>query len=157
MGDFLRLRKEHFNIDDGEEYQRVTVQLHAKGLRERGRLMGAGIKTKRQQKTKPNDLLVAEIDAKVGGFGIVPIELAGAIVSGHYFLYGVDTNQVDLRYLECFLKSGRPERDIQQYVKGSFNYAAIRPNHFPQFLIPLPEVHEQRRLVARLSRVAELQ
>ena len=53
--------------------------------------MGAEIKTKRQQRVQAGDLLVAEIDAKVGGFGIVPAGLAGAIVSSHYFLYEVDT------------------------------------------------------------------
>jgi type I restriction enzyme S subunit len=78
-------------------------------------------------------------------------------VSSHYFLYEVDTNQVDLRYLEYFLKSGRAEQEVQQFVKGSVNYAAIRPYHFPQLRIPLPPLETQKRIVARLDRVAELQ
>ena len=74
MSDFLRLRKDFFAISDAEEYQLVTVQLHARGIKERSRLLGEKIKTKRQQRIKANDLLVAEIDAKVGGYGIVPAE-----------------------------------------------------------------------------------
>jgi len=157
----LRLRKESFVIDDSEEYRLLTVQLHARGVRERQRLRGAEIKTKRQQRVQAGDLLVAEIDAKVGGFGIVPDHLAGAIVSGHYFLYEVKTDQVDPRYLEFYLKTGQPEQDVQQFVKGSVNYAAIRPHHFLQLGIPLPPLDEQRRIVAHIEmlagRIAEAQ
>lgn len=41
---------------------------------------GAEIKTKKQQFCKKGDFLVAEIDAKIGGFGIVPENLDRAIV-----------------------------------------------------------------------------
>ena len=154
MGRFLRLRKESFVIDDTETYRLVTVQLHARGIRERQWLRGADIKTKRQQRVQADDLLVAEIDAKVGGFGIVPPQLAGAIVSNHYFLYEADTTQVELRYLEYYLKTGHAEQDLQQFVKGSVNYAAIRSQHFPQLAIPLPPLDEQRRIVARIEMLA---
>ncbi len=161
MSQFLRLRKEFFTIDDATTYQLVTVQLHARGIRERQQLTGAEIKTKRQQRVQAGDLLVAEIDAKVGGFGVVPAELAGAIVSSHYFLYEIDISQIDPRYLEYYLKSDQPEQDVQQFVKGSVNYAAIRPHHFPQLHIPLPPLDEQRRIVARVEalagRIAEAQ
>lgn len=155
MSQFLRLRKEFFTIDDAVTYQLVTVQLHARGIRERQQLTGAEIKTKRQQRIQSGDLLVAEIDAKVGGFGVVPAELEGAIVSSHYFLYEIDTNQADPRYLEYYLQSGQPEQDVQQFVKGSVNYAAIRPHHFPQLHIPLPPMAEQRRIVARIKAITD--
>jgi type I restriction enzyme S subunit len=154
MHRFLRLRKSFFEIDDAEEYQLVTVQLHARGIRERRRLTGAQIKTKRQQRIRGGDLLVAEIDAKGGGFGIVPDELTGAIVSSHYFLYELDTAQVDRLYLEYYLKSGYPEQEVGQFVKGSVNYAAIRPHHFPQLHMPLPPLDEQRRVGARIEALA---
>ena len=153
MNKFLRLRKEFFAIDDAEEYQLVTIQLHARGLRERSRLFGAQIKTKKQQRVKAGDLLVAEIDAKVGGFGIVPPELNGAIVSGHYFLYEIDQSQIIPKYLGYYLKTGFPEQDLQQFVKGSVNYAAIRSQHFFELEIPLPPLDDQRRIVERLASI----
>ncbi len=154
MSQFLHLRKEFFTIDDAALYQLVTVQLHARGIRERQQLAGAEIKTKRQQRIRAGDLLVAEIDAKVGGFGVVPAGLAEGIVSSHYFLYEIDIRQIDPRYMEYYLKSGQPEQDVQQFVKGSVNYAAIRPHHFPQLHIPLPPLDEQRRIVARIEALA---
>ena len=151
MEQFLRLRKKFFEIKDAEEYQLVTVQLHSRGIRERSRLLGSEIKTKKQQRVKAGDLMVAEIDAKVGGYGIVPSELDGAIVSGHYFLYEIDQSQIEPDYLGLYLKTGYPEQDLQQFVKGSVNYAAIRSQHFFELGIPLPPLDDQHRIVERIQ------
>jgi type I restriction enzyme, S subunit len=150
MGQFLKLRKEFFLINDSEKYRLATVQIHSKGIRERSRLLGIEIKTKKQQRIKAGELLVAEIDAKVGGFGVVPPDLDGAIVSGHYFLYEIDQNQVTSEYLDFYLKTGYPEQDLQQFVKGSVNYAAIRSQHFSELEIPLPSLKIQFSIVEKL-------
>jgi type I restriction enzyme S subunit len=150
MGQFLKLRKEFFSINDSEEYQLATVQIHSRGIRERSRMRGVEIKTKKQQLIKAGDLLVAEIDAKVGGYGVVPPDLDGAIVSGHYFLYEIDQNQITSEYLDFYLKTGYPEQDLQQFVKGSVNYAAIRSQHFSELEIPLPSLEIQSSIVEKL-------
>ncbi|MGH3851077.1 MAG: hypothetical protein ACRDRT_15525, partial [Pseudonocardiaceae bacterium] len=56
---------------------------------------GTAIKTKKQQVVRAGEVLVAEIDAKVGGFGVIPGELDGAIVSSHYFTFEIVTDVVD--------------------------------------------------------------
>lgn len=93
---------------------RVTAQLHARGIKERDRVYGSQIKTKQQQIIRAGELLVAKIDAKVGGFGIVPPELDGAIVSSHYFIYEIDTSLVNGDYIEYYLRSGILAKEIQQ-------------------------------------------
>ena len=47
------------------------------GIVLRDEVTGALIKTKSQQVCRAGEFLVAEIDAKVGGFGIVPEALDG--------------------------------------------------------------------------------
>jgi type I restriction enzyme S subunit len=81
MSTFLNLRRGFIRVEDDKTYQRVTVQLHGKGVIPRDKVAGKSIKTKKQQITKAYDLIVAEIDAKVGGFGIIPTELKNAVVS----------------------------------------------------------------------------
>ncbi len=122
----------------------------------RAKKLGAEIKIKRQQLVRPQDLVVAEIDAKLGGFGVVPPELAGAIVSSHYFVYEIDTTVALPEYLDWYLRSGVPERAIQPYVKGSTNYAAIRGHHFLLLHIPLPSTGKQRKLVDELAEAAKV-
>lgn len=148
----LNYRKEFITIDDLEVYKRCRVQLHAKGIALRDTIVGLEIKTKRQQVCRTGDFLVAEIDAKLGGFGIVPGELDGAIVSSHYFLFDIDEELLDREFLGYFLCT--PDFMNQVSAQGSTNYAAIRPQHVLEYTILLPPIDEQRRIVARIEELA---
>jgi type I restriction enzyme, S subunit len=149
LGDVLDHRKEFIAIDDLTIYHRPRVQLHAQGIVLRDAVLGARIKTKKQQVARAGEFLVAEIDAKVGGFGIVPEDLDGSIVSSHYFLYAHRADRLDNRYLGWFVET----RAFRQQVaaQGSTNYAAIRPDDVLGYKIPLPPLDEQRRIVGRIE------
>jgi type I restriction enzyme S subunit len=149
LGAVLTHRKEFIRISDFENYKRCRVQLHAKGIVLRDVVPGAEIKTKEQQVCRANEFLVAEIDAKVGGFGVVPDELDGSIVSSHYFLFDVDEEKLDWRFLDYFVRT--PSFKDQVAARGSTNYAAIRSHHVLEYQIPLPPLPEQWRIVARID------
>ncbi len=152
LGDIITYRKEFIEIDELQEYKRCRVQLHAKGVVLRDIITGALLKTKKQQVCRAGEFLVAEIDAKVGGYGIVPEELEGAIVSSHYFLFSIDEIQLDRRFLDYFIRT--PEFRDQVTARGSTNYAAIRPKHVLNYVIPLPPLSEQQRIVAKIEQLA---
>ncbi len=152
LGKVIQHRKEFIEIDDFEEYKRCRVQLHAKGVILRDIIDGYRIKTKKQQVCRTGEFLVAEIDAKVGGFGIVPPELEGAIVSSHYFLFVIDESALDRVFLDYFIRT--PDFQEQVSARGSTNYASIRPHHVLEYEIPLPPLAEQRRIVARIEELA---
>jgi type I restriction enzyme S subunit len=100
LSEFLTQRKEFFTIDDFTRYKRARVKLHGKGIVLRDEVDGAEVKTKDQQAARTGELLVAEIDAKVGGFGIVPPELNRAIVSSHYFLFEINEQKCLREWLD---------------------------------------------------------
>jgi len=152
LGAVLTHRKEFIEIDDTATYKRCRVQLHAQGIVLRDLVTGAEVKTKRQQVCRTGDFLVAEIDAKVGGFGLVPAELERAIVSSHYFLFEVNDALLDRRFLDFYCRT--PAFREQVSAQGSTNYAAIRPSHVLGYVMPLPPLHEQRRIVARIEELA---
>jgi type I restriction enzyme, S subunit len=152
LGEVVSHRKEFITISDVAEYKRCRVQLHGRGIVERDRVLGVMIKTKEQQLCRTNELLVAEIDAKIGGFGMVPSELDGAIVSGHYFLFKPDTTKIDPAFLGYYVRT--PAFRDQVNARGSTNYAAIRPHQVLEYQIPLPPLAEQRRIVAKIERIA---
>jgi len=152
LGSALKHRKVFFTLDETAQYKRVRVQLHNKGIILRDVVHGSDLRTKKQQVAKAGDLLVAEIDAKVGGFGIVPRELDGAIVSSHYFLYEIDEAKCLRGWLDAFIRSGGMEEQVK--ARGSTNYAAIRPERVLEFEMPLPSLPEQRRIVARIEELA---
>jgi type I restriction enzyme S subunit len=152
LGDVLRHRKEFITIDDLTTYKRPRVQLHVQGIVLRDEVPGALIKTKTQQVCRTDEFLVAEIDAKVGGFGIVSEALNGSIVSSHYFLFVIDELKLDRRFLDYFIRT--PTFREQVAAQGSTNYAAIRPSHVLGYEIPLPPLAEQQRVVARIEELA---
>jgi len=152
LEEVLRHRKEFITIDDLTTYKRARVQLHAQGIILRDEVPGALIKTKAQQICHVGEFLVAEIDAKVGGFGIIPEALDGAIVSSHYFLFEVDDSKLDRRFLDYFIRT--PAFRDQIEAQGSTNYAAIRPANVLWYEGPLPPLKEQRRIIARIEELA---
>jgi type I restriction enzyme S subunit len=152
LGEVVRHRNQFIQINDLESYKRCRVQLHAQGIVLRDVVPGAEIKTKKHQVCRPGEFLVAEIDAKIGGFGIVPPELDGAIVSSHYFLFVIDETRLNRRFLDYFIRT--PYFREQVTAQGSTNYAAIRPANVLSYKIPLPPLLEQRRIVAHIEELA---
>ncbi len=152
LEEVLTHRKEFVTIDDLQAYKRPRVQLHAQGIVLRNEVPGALIKTKKQQVCRAGEFLVAEIDAKVGGFGIVPSSLDGSIVSSHYFLFVIDESKLNRSFLDFFIRT--PAFREQVAAQGSTNYAAIRPAHVLGYEITLPPLTEQRRIVARIETLA---
>src|SRR3972149_11736362 len=152
LGNVINCRKEFIQIDDLENYKRCRVQLHVQGIVLRDIVSGAEIKTKKQQVCHTGEFLVAEIDAKIGGFGIVPPELDGAIVSSHYFLFVIDEKRLNRRFLDFFIRT--PYFREQVTAQGSTNYAAIRPADVLGYKIPLPPLIEQRSIVTRIEELA---
>ena len=151
LGEVIHQRKEFIWIDDFKIYKRCRVQLHAQGIVLRDQITGLELKTKEQQVCRSGEFLVAEIDAKVGGYGIVPDELDGAIVSSHYFLFEVNRDRIDRNFLGCFIRT--PDFFDQVSARGTTNYAAIRPSHVLEYQIPFPPLTEQRRIVAKIDQL----
>ncbi|MCQ1531391.1 restriction endonuclease subunit S [Lutispora saccharofermentans] len=150
LSNLLEYQKEFITINDEEEYKRCTAKLNCKGIVLRDVIKGKDIKTKKQQVCKAGQLLVAEIDAKVGGYGIVPSELEGAIVSSHYFLFNVNEEKLNRLYLHYYLKTD----DFFNQIKpqGTTNYASIRPRDVLKIKIPLPSLERQKEIVEKLER-----
>ncbi len=100
------------------------------------------------------EFLVAEIDAKMGGYGIVPEQLNGAIVSSHYFLFEIDERCLLRKFLHWYCQTSDFFEQVN--ARGSTNYAAIRPHDVLTYKVPLPPLAEQQRIVAKLDKVAGL-
>lgn len=145
LKEILSFVQDYTIIDDEQYYKRCRVQLHAKGVVIRDIVQGWEIKTKRQQVCKSNQFIVAEIDAKVGGIGMIPPELDGSIVSSHYFLFNLDTNKIDPKFLDYYSRTRLFRSQIT--AKGSTNYASIRAKDVLDYTIPLPDIATQKQII----------
>lgn len=151
LKEVVSLRKKFFLIDDQQIYKRCRVQLYGNGVLLRDQVKGEEIKTKRQQACFEEDFIVAEIDAKFGGYGIIPKELTGAIVSSHYFLFEINRSKLLPSFLELLLRTDEFANQVK--ATGSTNYAAIRPHHVLEYEIPLPDLLSQHLLVSSIHQI----
>ncbi|BBO19064.1 N-6 DNA methylase [Candidatus Brocadia pituitae] len=151
LGRLLTLQNGFVEIEDDQEYKLVTCKLHGQGIVFRESIFGRDIKTKKQQIVKANQLLVAEIDAKNGGYGIIPSECDGAIVSSHYYIYSINQSELLPAYLSVVLTSKVIEDQVRTYVRGTTSYAAIRSTDFLNIKIPLPPLEVQNEIVEKIE------
>ena len=154
LGTCIKHVRRPTTVADTKVYRRVTVRLRGQGMNLRDEVPGSAIKTKKQYIISENDLLVAEIDAKAGAYGIVPGDLSGSIVSGHYFTYQVDGSVISPKFLDYWLKTPAAHTQVLEFIRGSLNYAAIRPNHFPQIRIPMPSLDVQAHIVGKIDEIS---
>jgi type I restriction enzyme S subunit len=151
LREVINFRKQFITINDTENYKLCRVQTKVKGVVLREVKLGIDIKTKSQQVCRANDLIFAEMDARFGGYGIIPEELEGAVVSSHYFLYEINEEKIDKRFLEYCLRM--PWFLNQVVAKGSTNYAAIRPHNVLEYEIPYPLLSEQQHIISKIEAV----
>jgi type I restriction enzyme S subunit len=148
LSNLVRQRKEWIIVEDDQQYKRCTVKLRNRGVLPRDMVFGRNVATKKQQLTREKDLIVAEIDAKVGGFGIIKSDTAQSIVSSHYFLFEI-LDDIDIDFLEQCIFNKMLEQQVD--ATGSTNYAAIRPKDILTYCLPLPCLAEQRRIASILT------
>ncbi len=138
-------RRQFIEINDCEKYKRCRVQLHRRGIKLRDVVFGSEIKTKKQRLCKKDDFIVAEMDAKFGGYGIIPEELHGAIVSSHYYLYELDKDKLLPAFLKVIIDSGVFDEQIK--AVGSTNYSRVSAKEVLEYEIPCPSLDVQKKII----------
>ncbi len=156
LGDFLTRSNEWVEPEPEQIYRRITARLWGKGLTLRAKVPGSTIAAARQLCAQSGQFLVSRIDARHGAFGIVPDELGGALVSNDFPCFDIDARLVIPRYFEWYSRTSTFVDLCRRASEGSTNRVRLKENRFLDMRIPLPPLDEQRRVVARLDRIAEL-
>ena len=156
FGAFLRRSHNWIEPQPDQIYKQVTARLWGRGLRLRGEVYGSKIAARRQVQVRENQFLLSRIDARHGAFGLVPAELDGALVSADFPAFDVDRTQTHPRYLEWFSKTSGFVDLCRRASEGSTNRVRLKEEELLAMEMPRPSLEEQRRIVARLDRVAML-
>ncbi len=97
LGDVLLRHKDGLDIEEDEEYTRLTIRMNGQGVGIRDKVCGREIGTKRQFRVKAGQFLLSKIDARNGAFGLVPNDCDNAIVTGNFWAFDISTDRVVLR------------------------------------------------------------
>ncbi|MBH0358173.1 restriction endonuclease subunit S [Bacillus toyonensis] len=151
IGDFLIRSKDITIINDNECYQRVTVRMHHKGVVQRDKVLGSKIKTKRQYLVKSGQFIMSRIDARHGAFGIIPDDLDGAIITGDFLAFDIDTNKVNLEYFTDLTKSTQFIQFCIDSSTGTTNRKRLKEELFLAFEIEVPNKEKQDKIINKIN------
>ena len=154
FGEFLTRSHNWVEPQPDQIYRQVTARLWGRGLRLRGEVYGSQIAARRQVQVREDQFLLSRIDARHGAFGLVPTELDGALVSSDFPAFDVDSSQTHPRYLEWYSKTNGFVDLCRRASEGSTNRVRLKEEKLLAMEMPRPSFEEQRRIVARLDRVA---
>jgi type I restriction enzyme M protein len=152
LGDFLSRSKNKITLEDSVEYTQVTVRLYGKGVIVRGKKLGRDIGTKNQYVISPTQFIISRIDARNGAFGIIPPELDGAIVTGDFPVFDIDTEIVDRDYFSFFVKSQQLLNACIASSRGTTNRKRLKEDIFLSFDLLLPSLQKQQKIAVNLKR-----
>jgi len=145
LGDVLQPHPHTIDIEDDQEYIQVTVKMHHKGVVVREKQLGINIGTKRQNRLHANQFIISKIDARNGAIGIVPDSLEGAVATFDFPTFDV-TNKIDVGFLDYYSSTKTFIEQCKNVSIGTTNRSRVRMELFPEILIPLPPIDEQRRI-----------
>jgi len=154
FGEFLTRKRDVVAVAEATRYKRVTIRLNGQGVVLRDEPLGSEIRTKRQFRIKRGQLLLSKIDARNGAFGIVPQSVDDAIITGNFWAFDADQAQIDVRYLDFFTRTASFVEFCRRSSSGTTNRRYLQEDRFLDQSLSLPPIEEQRRIVAKIERLA---
>jgi len=157
LGNLINLVKNFIKIEEGEEYRRIIVRRHGKGLKWRNSepILGKNIKTKKQQLLKKGQLIVSRIGADYGAIAIVTEEFSKAIVSLDYFVFDYMENKINPEYLFLISTSQPFINILNKYSTGTVQ-TRISLQTFLEIKIPVPSIFEQDNLINKYNKKIQI-
>jgi len=155
IGSFLKRIKDPIEIQDNIEYKRITIKTNHQGVILRNKELGTKIGTKKQFKIKGGDFILSKIDARNGAFGIIPDELDGAIITGNFWTYEVDTKKVDTEWFFYFTHSFDFMQICKKSSTGTTHRKYLNEKIFLSQQIYLPKKQIQIKMVKRYKESSE--
>lgn len=155
LGDVLLRHKDGLDIEEDEEYTRLTIRMNGQGVGVRDKVCGREIGTKRQFRVKAGQFLLSKIDARNGAFGLVPNDCDEAIVTGNFWAFDISSDRVVPRFIDLLTKTTLFVDYSIKASSGTTNRLYLQEEKFVEQKIELPPIEEQKKIVARIETVQQ--
>ena len=143
-------------VSDVKKERYITLSSYGNGAHERVIKDGKYPVPFSGYRVSAGQFIYSRIDARNGAYDIIPSELDGCVVSKDFPVFDVDTSLVLPRFL---LKSVLSSSFIEQVRLSSFgatNRMRIKEDVFGSYLINIPPLEEQAKIVECLDKVQSI-
>ena len=143
-------------IDSEKSYSLLGIRLEGQGPFLRETVMGTQTSAAKLFRVEEGDFIYSRLFACRGAFGVIPQELNGCYVSGEFPTFIPASDKLDVNFLKYWFMLSRVIRSVDADCTGS---TPLTRNRYKEFFflalkIPLPPLAEQRRIVARIEKLA---
>ena len=152
---FIHRVKNEAEVLTDVEYKQITVKLYGKGVTLRKSILGSAIKTRPQFIASSGHLIMSRIDARNGAFGLVPLELDGALVTQDFPLFGIDKDIMLPDFLALLLRSQQFIEACKRSSKGTTNRKRLKEGLFLDEKVPVPSIEHQHTIINLLGSLQE--
>ena len=140
----------------GTPYRQIGVRLWGQGAYQRETVDGSETKYPVFYRVEKDDIIVNKIWARNGSVAVVPADLAGSFGSAEFPTYEVDRAILLPGWFAWFTKTHELWDQCDSLSRGTSGQNRLWPERFLEVRLPLPPLDEQRRIVAKLDKVAAL-
>ncbi len=151
IGSFLVRIKDPVDIEDNQNYKRVSIKLYNGGITLRDIELGVNIGTKKQFRIKQGHFLLSKIDARNGAIGIVPESCNDAIITGNFWDFEIDTDKADPQFLSLLMTTDYFIKLFDKASNGTTNRHYLQEDLFLKTEIPLPSLDIQKEFVKKYN------
>lgn len=154
LGEVLRPVSTAIPVDKLAEVNLAGVYSFGRGLFSRGRFRPAESSYSYYNELYTDDFVISQPKAWEGAIARVSQEFCGWFLSPVFPTFRVVPDRLDPAYLEWFLKREPVWAELRRKSRGiGARRESVSPDQFLTLMIPLPPLEEQRRVVAKISRL----
>ncbi len=156
LGQVLRPAHRPEQLDPSARYDLLGIRLAGKGPFLRETKLGSEIAASTLYRVQAGDIIYSRLFAWRGAFGLVDPNLDGCYVSGEFPTFQPIPDRLDARYLNYWFRLPTTLTRVEADCTGStpLTRNRFKENFFLALEIPLPSLHEQGRIVARIEELA---
>jgi type I restriction enzyme S subunit len=132
-----------------------SIDQNAKAIQHSDQIPCTEAPSRARQIVKAGDVLVSTVRPNLNAVARVPDELDGATASTGFCVLRPRVNALDNKYLFHWVKTPRFVSEMVRLATGA-SYPAVSDAIVKRSLIPLPPLHEQRRIAAILEQADRL-
>ena len=143
------------SVTPGESYRTIGVKWWGEGAYERGTIDGAQTAATTLSLVRYGDLIINKIWVRHGSTAIASEAVDGCTASGEFPTFELDRSRVLPRWLHWQTKTRAFWDKCDDLSRGTSGKNRIKPSLFLTIPVPLPQLEEQRRIVARIEELAK--
>ncbi len=138
----------------GVAYRQLGVRWWGEGAYEREPVDGSATKYPQLFRAEAGDLVLNKIWARHGSIAVVQATLAGAYGSNEFPMFTPKSDRIEPDWLHWLSKTKNLWQQLDDASRGTSGKNRIRPERILDIVVPLPPLHEQKRVLKRIKAVA---